>query len=363
MKTITIGIDGSCLSNPKSGTGRYTIELIKAIAANKGISVTVLLPRKGIEKSLSDCINLEFTVDKSWLWSRLPILLWIRFRLSKIISPKQFDYLICPITIVPQKIRRETKIISIVHDINHLIIPESMTHGTRIMHHLFFRRSLFASSFVLVNSSATKKLLYNLMGISADLVVYPPLINNYDLPPQDISFIHPDLKKDKYILYVGTIEPRKNLLPFIDAFLNIQDLGLYRNFKFVIAGSYGWRSGKVMRLMRMYPNQVVHLSHVDDEKLNKLYTNTFAVVLPSLYEGYGMTAAEANLFGARLLATDIQEVREAAQNNGIFVEPTLIGFYRGLIETLGTEKKRPANDKRFHESVIKISDLIGIPTA
>jgi glycosyltransferase involved in cell wall biosynthesis len=89
--------------------------------------------------------------------------------------------------------------------------------------------------------------------------------------------------------------------------------------------------------------------YVPDEMMPILYAGADALVFPSLYEGFGMPVLEARACGARVVTTDLPELREAGDEYVIYVEPTLEGVKTGILQAIGSPKPPPAVGRTWKE--------------
>jgi glycosyltransferase involved in cell wall biosynthesis len=151
-----------------------------------------------------------------------------------------------------------------------------------------------------------------------------------------------------YFLAVGTWEPRKNLELLIQVFRTMQANGELAGYRLVLAGGAGWRDKRLRALLRHEPDTlvgaspVVPLGFVSDEQLAQLYTGCHAFVFPSRYEGFGLPVLEARACGARVIATDIPEIREAAGDGALYIQPTFDGLQQGLRQSMTWPPAIPA---------------------
>ena len=113
------------------------------------------------------------------------------------------------------------------------------------------------------------------------------------------------LEPDRFLLCVGTLEPRKNLLPLIEAVERMAP-----GLPLVLAGSVGWSSGPVTAAIQRAGPRVRHLDFVDDATLAALYQTAAALVFPSRYEGFGLPLLEALACGVPVACSDIPVFRE-----------------------------------------------------
>jgi glycosyltransferase involved in cell wall biosynthesis len=154
-----------------------------------------------------------------------------------------------------------------------------------------------------------------------------------------------------YFLFVGTAEPRKNLPVLLRGFAGFLDSGEFPH-RLVLAGAPGWGGVAVDRMCEELNIQtrVVSEGYVSEERLAELYAGAEALLLPSLYEGFGLPVVEAMSFGTPVIVSDRGALPEVAGDGGLLIEPdepvtisaamhTLV-TNRGLRESLGEAAER-----------------------
>lgn len=338
---MVIGIDARPLTGQLTGIGRYVFELChamdKALPDASFYAYTPYLPS----------VELPST---RWLVRRpvrVPAHLggyfWFKFLSPPLIARDRLDWFFGTRTLLPRLVPG-VRTISLVHDLNHLIAPRTMTPLNRLAHALFFRRDVLRATRVIANSHGTAGRLAGYCGRQADLVVPPGAAPHFVVPAGGEAArvrSHFDLQ-GPYLLSVATLEPRKNIAMLVEAFLALRDAGELPGYTLALAGGGGWRQGELAdRLRRGIPG-VRHLGYVDDTDLPGLYAGADAFVFPSLYEGYGIPVVEALACGTRVVATDIPELREAAQGRSVLVAPDVASIARGIIEALARPRPTTA---------------------
>jgi glycosyltransferase involved in cell wall biosynthesis len=125
-----------------------------------------------------------------------------------------------------------------------------------------------------------------------------------------------------YILFVGTLEPRKNLRRLCLAFKKINS-ELKNKFKLIIAGGKGWGREDVSLLIRQLKlsENVLLLGYVSEETLATLYKHATLLAMPSLYEGFGLPIIEAMHFGTPVLTSNVSSMKEIAMDAAVLVDP------------------------------------------
>lgn len=158
---------------------------------------------------------------------------------------------------------------------------------------------------------------------------------------EEDSFSKDDVKKnygiiDKYILFLGTLEPRKNLSRVLDAFARFKKN--YQNsseYQLVVAGKKGWLTEEYFQQTKDLgiEEDVIFTGYVGGDELKPLYTNAEFFVMPSLYEGFGQTIVEAMACGAPCLVSKVSSIPEIAGDAAYFVDPhDTDGIVKGMSE-------------------------------
>lgn len=161
-----------------------------------------------------------------------------------------------------------------------------------------------------------------------------------------------NLKRD-YVLYVGTLQPRKNVVRLIEAFSKIKN-----SADLVIVGKKGWLYEEILEAPRKYniENKVKFLESVSDEDLPAFYKNAVCFVLPSLYEGFGLPVLEAMKYGCPVITSNISSLPEAGGDAALYVDPENTDEITKNLELLLKDKTlREKLIKKGYEQVKKFS--------
>ena len=163
-------------------------------------------------------------------------------------------------------------------------------------------------------------------------------------------FFDPLKEKGKYILCVGTLEPRKNHALLMDVFERIHHQ--YPWVELVFIGKKGWNVDELISRITghaLYQKRLFWFSHVDDEMLNLFYRNCVLSILPSFYEGYGLPIIESLINGRIVLCSNKGSLPEVGGRYADYFDPGNAGTLEELlVEYLSSSKKR-----REREAVVK----------
>jgi glycosyltransferase involved in cell wall biosynthesis len=197
----------------------------------------------------------------------------------------------------------------VVHDLTPLVLPQAHTRRSRLSHRLLLRLAARRAGVVVVPSTATRDDLLAMVPSSADRVrVVPEAARRLPMPSVDAEL--PD-ESTPYVLYVGTVEPRKNVDVLVRSFRRSAPPG----WKLLIAGKLGWLSPEAKQQLLHDigdDGRVRLLGYVDDARLGSLYRHAALFVYPSSYEGFGLPVLEAMASGVPTITTDASALVEVA---------------------------------------------------
>ena len=321
-----IGFDASRASVvERTGTERYSYELLAALAR---------IDRRN-----------RYTLYSNGLPRTLPPLgpnvalralglprLWTHARLGTETALHPPDVLFIPAHVVP--LIHPPRCVVTIHDLGYLVFPDAHAARRRLELQLSTRWSLHAARQVIAISAATK----------ADLV------KHYQADPAKITVVHHGLNprfrpanvaqiaatqaryglNDPYFLYVGTVQPRKNLERLIEAVAMLDgrqrtaDGAAHPRPLLVIAGKRGWLSEPIERAARAagLGERVRFLGYLPDADLPALLSGALSFVFPSLYEGFGMPVLEAMACGAPVLTSNTSALPEVVGDAALLVDPS-----------------------------------------
>ncbi len=316
MQPRRIAIDASRISvAERTGTERYTFELLAALARIDRWNDYILYTN-GLPLSLPP-LGPNFTLRSI----RLPRL-WTHARLGPALLRDRPDLLFVPAHVIP--LLHPSRSVVTIHDLGYLAFPEAHTVRRRLELDLSTRWCLRAAQRVIAISQATKNDLVRHYGADPERIVVVHLgCSNLFRPPDDpgqIAAIRACYALESpYFLYIGTIQPRKNLTRLIEAFARAgADDALL-----VIAGRRGWLSEPIVRRVAELglTNRVRFPGYVPDADLPALLSGALAFVFPSLHEGFGMPVLEAMACGAPVLTSTTSALPEVAGDAALLVDP------------------------------------------
>lgn len=310
---MKIRLDGRSFLNKEyySGVGNYSKMLSEALSVNNDVEIV-----SGPLKSrciFSNYINKIYNKISSYGLA-LPFDIFMS-KINLVIFP---DFAMWP-TIKSQK-----KAV-VIHDLTYIYYPEfvekrNLSHLKRVV-----PRSVKNADIIITVSESVKSELVKEFSINPEkcMVTY--------IPPDKIYYKHQainhSLKKkygipnSNYILFVGNLEPRKNLVCLIEAYKKLpQDIK--SKYKLVIAGSKGWNLQPLTnQLSKDDSKNIILTGFIDKKDMPTLYKMASIFVFPSLYEGFGIPILESMVSGTAVIASDIPVLRETAGLAALYFDP------------------------------------------
>ncbi|MEI7620454.1 MAG: glycosyltransferase family 1 protein [Candidatus Falkowbacteria bacterium] len=221
-----------------------------------------------------------------------------------------------------------------IHDLSFLRYPEFFNKRKNLWHQLINTKNL-ANNFdhLIAVSQNTKNDIVELLHISPEkvTVIHSGIDSPYHLVSDFEKFEKVKIKyelPEKFILYLGNVEPRKNLIGLIKAYneLRSNHLELFE-FKLVIAGATGWKIKDIFNELYSseYENDIKFLGYVDKEDKPSLYSLCSVFVYPSFYEGFGFPPLEAMACGAPVVTSNVSSLPEIVGSAALTVDPYNVG--------------------------------------
>ena len=311
---MIVAIDVTTLRGHISGVGYYTARIVEHLAQSVGTEVSelLLLSNGPVNRVLPGSARLvkglQFPIRSVWMQFLLPLLL-------RRLRPDIVHYT----NYLAPAVRTSAYVVS-VHDMSLTRTPEHHTLKKRLLTASLVPRVARGARLVLTPSRSTRLDVMADLHLPEDRVVAIPYAAAEMFRPVNELPPYPGLDHP-YFLFVGTIEPRKNLVRLIDAFAAFAKE--VKEVRLVLAGQRGWKCEQIYaRAARPdVAARTVILDYVSEESLPSLYSHALACVYPSLFEGFGFPVVEAMACGTPVLTSNTTSLAEIGEGAALLVDP------------------------------------------
>lgn len=324
---MRIGFDISAQSLPRSGVGQYQHQLIRHLLKIDSKNEYLLYGfnvrnRKRLEAVQFEAPNCETRVIP--IPQRLITLSWLAFRapaLDRIVKGCDV-YHVSEISIPPV---RKAKRVAFVHDLTTLLFPQFHVPTNVFVHRQRFQR-LDEVDAILTNSETTKRDVVGHLGIKPEKIHVTPLGADDSFKPLSDAIVTPVLDRlglrKPYLLFVGTLEPRKNVETLILAFNALKEKeGIPHQL--VLAGQKGWLCEPILRAIEASPHRsdILWTHYLSAEDLPALMNGADVFVYPSFYEGFGLPVLEAMQCGTPVVTSTVSSLPEVGGDACLYANP------------------------------------------
>ncbi len=323
---MIIAIDGyEANVESRVGVGRFALEIIKTIS-KENHRFRIYLPNppiSGLPQETDAWKYRVISLKRFWTFLGLPLALTI--------DKPRADVVFTPTHYIPRFVSIPR--VMTIFDLSYIHYPELFKQ--KDLHQLvhWTRYSARHAAHIITISEFSKR----------------AIMEEYKVPEERITVVYPGFTElrtqssmtkftNKYILSVGTLQPRKNYVRLIEAFSRLDS-----NVDLIIVGKKGWLYEEILSAPKRLDveNRVKFLEFVPDEDLPGLYRNALCLALPSLYEGFGLPVLEAMSYGCQVVVSKSSSLPEIAGEAGIYVDPESVDSIRVGLEK-GTKAKSEA---------------------
>lgn len=324
---MNIAIDAREYRENSAGKGRYVKEVIKALAKLDYENNYILLTDS------SDSPD----VGNNFKWVNVPQSIKMYFSIDKILKQNNVDLLFSPTSFLAP-LFTGVKSIIVVHDLAVFLEPRAKpSPKTRIIEKIGLPLALEKSQKIISVSQTTKNDLVRHFKISENKIfVVPNAPFNTKVKPINCpETLRKYQLNNGYLLFVGTLEPRKNIFNLISAYANLP-IPLKEEYPLVLAGKRGWNINKLDFLIdRLNLNKyIIELGFIPDEELDCLYSGATIFIYPSWYEGFGLPVLEAMQRGTPVITSTAPALVEISQKSALHIEPSDVGGLTDAIQKL-----------------------------
>jgi alpha-1,3-rhamnosyl/mannosyltransferase len=328
---LTVAVDINPFWENLTGVGWYLYQLLEALSQRDDVRLrlygprlikgpdspppTVELPQGPAIEEVTHGVQNPKDLPAGWL------LRWLHWLQPVLVAADGNRVVFAPNFFLPNRmILARGAQVATIHDLGLLLVPWTLQEETLENLERRLDRVLAISDRVLTPSESVRSELQGLKGVQSWRVqaIHHGPGQLADISPGDL----PSGLPGSFALFVGTLEPRKNLTLLLKSWEKLGE-GAAEPPVLVLCGRYGWKNDQLREQMDRLENLglIRWLGYVSDSELAALYKQAKAVVLPSLYEGFGLPVVEALWAGCPLVLSDIPVLREVAGGAALYAPP------------------------------------------
>lgn len=332
--SLRVGFDGRALTSPAAGVRRYTRELLRALSR---LSLPLELVMLGGDPLAERPLGIPHIgepphppTNAGWMLVGLPLAM----RRGKV------DLLHAPAYTAP--FWSPAPVVLTIHDVSYARHPEWFPYRRDRLRRAFYRRSALSASAVITDSTFSATEIRAAYGIASEQITVVPLgvdsvFSNADARTPTML---PTGVAAPYLLHVGDLHERRNLSMLVRALVAARKAGgALSDLRLVLAGvDRGVGDGLARQATDAgVAEAVIRLGKVDEAALRALYRGAFALVYPSLYEGFGLPLLEAMASGTPVVAARAASLPEVVGDAGILLDPHDDAAWTGALLQLAAD--------------------------
>ena len=336
--TYRIGVDSRLLSEQLTGIGRYTHEMLRRLT-DAGHEWYLYSPLPIV---LGDWRQPNIHLRSARFPSRAMRMLWAQTTLPWWAARDRVDLFWAPTHRLPRLLRKDMARVVTIHDLVWKHAGDTMRPASRWLDAKLMPEAIrLADRVITVSRNTADDLIAEIPSCAEKIDAIPLGVSRPDTASPDAVLAEFGLT-DPFFLFVGTLEPRKNLQRLIEAYSRLPE-PLRNTALLAIVGGRGWGGVDVASVVERFGvrDRVRLLGYVSDDQLAALYPKALFLAMPSLYEGFGLPLLEAMVRGTPTLTSQRASMPEVVGDAGLLVDPDSVdSIAGGLARLIGDARLR-----------------------
>ncbi len=337
----------------RAGVGHYTKELVDHLIPilKKGDELVLFFDQR-----MPDAVLTTYAKHKQVRVKRFPLAKYKKYLpfgyshvvVAQALAREKLDVFHAPAYIIPYQYKGKSVVT--IHDLAIYAHPEWFPSKQKFSTDVLVPRSIKKSERVIAVSQATARSVLKQFRVLASGVV--TIYEGVNTQPKIFAATAKRILEEKsigkkYLLFIGTIEPRKNIDQLIKAFDQaMHTLGESGDdVQLVLAGGKGWNHEGIFRTIANadYSTRVRYVGYISDEEKTALLKNAMLFVFPSLWEGFGLPVLEAQAAGIPVITSNVSSLPEVGGRAAVYCDPkSVTSLSKALVSVIRSKAKRTA---------------------
>ena len=319
MSVLKVAWDNGFAQRNETGTGVYAARLLDQFVNRPDLSIEVFERRPASQRSEKSLLRAFHATGD---------LLWTHIRVPAILRKRSFDLLHAPAYLAP--IAAPCPVVITIHDVTYLLYPAHSARWWVTYMKIVMPITVKSAAAIICGSEHSKRDIVKAYGLTSDKVrVVPYGVDHQRFHPGvtlDADWASGLGIRDGYLLHVGALVERKNIPAILRAIADLRSRGRWGSRQLVVAGSAvpGMKGADAIRETIQQLDlsaSVVLAGYVPDVHIPGLYAHASALVMPSLYEGFGFPVLESMAAGTPVITSNTSSLPEVAGDAALLVPP------------------------------------------
>lgn len=317
---MRIGINGRFLVAKQTGVQRAASNLIRTLfEVDRENEYVIFTGKSQMNHVHWDYPNVRMVVCRIKEGESFRNHLWEQFTLPRLAKKYKVDILHSPANMAPLFYKGVS--IVHIHDLCFVVNPQWYSYTFHRVYNFIIPRLARKSTLVITNSNNSRNDLLQFCDVTAEKVrlIYWAVEETFHVPPKTSSLNQ--IQEEDFILYVGSLEPRKNIASLIQAYETMRIDNPDLKTKLVLIGGGSPLFADAQLRVKAYKDDIIFKGFVSDELLRAYYRKAKVVAYPSLYEGFGLPPLEAMASGAPVVTSNTSSIPEVVGDAALLISP------------------------------------------